>query len=111
MMRVIFLAVLAGVLALQAEFYYYQEPSNAFPDERVTSISSDDEIMRKIQEKLNSATWSKKIEGANFQVSSGAVTIQGEVKTQSDRDRIANEIRRISGVRSIDNQITVQRRY
>lgn len=111
MNRIIFLALLAGTVSLQAEFYYYQEPSNAFPDERVTALGSDEEISRKIQEKLNSDTWSKKIEASNFQVSSGAVTIQGEVKTQSDRDRIANEIRRISGVRSIDNQITVQRRY
>lgn len=111
-MRTIFLAIgLLTISPVSAEVYYYPPSPNAFPDDTVKSVTSDDEISRRVEEKLKSDLWSKKVENANFQVSSGVVTLYGEVKTRSDRDRIANEIRKLTGVRGIDNQITVQGRY
>lgn len=93
---------------VSANIYYYPPSPNAFPNDTVKSVNSDDEITRRVEEKLKSDLWSKKIENANFQVSFGVVTLYGEVKTKSDRDRIVNEIRKLNGVRGIDNQITVQ---
>lgn len=109
--KLLIMAGLLGFSLASAEVYYYPPAPNAFPDDTVKSVSSDDEITRRVEEKLKSALWSKKIENANFQVSSGVVSLYGEVKTNSDRDRIANEIRKLTGVRGIDNQITVQGRY
>ena len=46
-------------------------------------------------------------QGVSVSVYRGDVTLRGTIGSQSEKDRIEREIRRISGVRTVDNQIQV----
>lgn len=69
---------------------------------------SDQELAKKIQDKISSGWFSKGNEQVNVQVNNGVVTLQGPVKAQSDKERIEKEVRNIEGVKSLNSQLTVQ---
>ena len=68
----------------------------------------DQELARKIQDKVNSGWFSKGSEQVTVQVNNGVVTIQGFVKTQSNKDKIEAEIRNIEGVKSLNSQLVAR---
>ncbi|MBS4168616.1 BON domain-containing protein [Parachlamydia sp. AcF125] len=70
--------------------------------------SSDQELARKIREKLSSGWFSRGYDQINIQVYKGAVTLQGTVRTQADKEKIEKEVRNMDGVKSLTSYISVQ---
>lgn len=66
----------------------------------------DQKISNDVQDELN--TWfSNAYKKITFTVNQGAVTLRGTVETQKDRAAIVDKVRKIKGVRSVNNQINV----
>jgi osmotically-inducible protein OsmY len=78
-------------------------------DSSYSSVAvSDQELTKKIQDKISSGWFSKGNEQVNVQVNNGVATLQGLVEAQSDKERIEKEVRNIEGVKSVNSQLTVQ---
>ncbi len=68
---------------------------------------SDQEIKRKIQEKLDSGWFSKGFQNVSFDVNNGNVTLRGSVDTLENKKKVEDSVRNIDGVRQVNNQITI----
>lgn len=69
---------------------------------------SDDALAKKIQDKLGPGWFSKGYDQVHVRVNNGVVLLQGTVKTREDKDKIEAEIRKLDGVKYLDNQLRVQ---
>lgn len=121
MKRYYFLALLAGTAALSAGPYGISDtttdtspgsmstqsqapsnPTNFAPQMRTSLNTSDDaSVLTDIRKNLSS------YQGVSVSVYRGDVTLRGTIGSQSEKDRIEKEIRRISGVRTVTNEIQV----
>lgn len=67
---------------------------------------------RKVEERITKALLRRLVSGyegqIKFDVSQGNVTLNGFVGSKWDKDEIENRVRRVEGVHSINNQITIQ---
>lgn len=70
------------------------------------SSSSDQQLTKDIRGKLSSGMFSKGYEQLSVRVNNGDVTLIGTVPTQSDKDKVEKEVRNMTGVRSLNSQIT-----
>lgn len=68
---------------------------------------SDQELAKKVRDKVDSA-WSSKYDQISVFVNNGMVTLQGSVPTWKDKDNIEKAIRNLEGVRGLNSHITVQ---
>lgn len=69
-------------------------------------MSQDDmQMAKKIRDKLNSPAMGKGFEQVTVESSGGNVTLKGMVSSQSDKDRVEMEVRKMDGVKSVNNQI------
>jgi osmotically-inducible protein OsmY len=82
------------------------DPSDDNTDEN--SSVSDQELTKKIHDKLSSGLFSQGYNQVNIQVNNGNVTLQGTVKTWDDKRKIEKEIRNLDGVKSLSSEIQVQ---
>lgn len=69
---------------------------------------SDQDLLKKISDKIGSGWFSKGYENVNAQVNNGNVTLTGTVKTMDDKEKVEKEVRNIRGVRSLNSQISAQ---
>lgn len=67
---------------------------------------SDQELQKKVRDSLSS-WFSNDYKNVSADVNNGNVTLRGSVNTNDDRKKIEDKIRKIDGVRQINNQITV----
>lgn len=115
----IFLALVLGLnLSAFADYYQNQDasPSNdsyyssdSQPNNtRSTSNVSDQELTKKINDKIGPGWFTKGYDQVNFQVNNGFVTLQGSVKTQEDKEKVEKIVRDIDGVKGVNSRIAVQ---
>lgn len=72
-----------------------------------TIIVPDEQLSKKIREKLNDGWFSHVYHKVSFSIDKGHVRLYGVVENVHDRDRIADEIRKIRGVREVKNGIRI----
>jgi osmotically-inducible protein OsmY len=68
---------------------------------------SDPELSKKIKDKIGSGWFSKGYESVYFDVYNGNVMLKGSVETQEEKNKVQDAVRKIDGVKQIDNQINV----
>lgn len=109
---------LAMGLSLAATAYgdYYSSSSaysNSAPTtyrsgEMTATSASDQEILKKIQDKIGPGWFTQGYDQVKAQVNNGVVTLRGAVKTWKDKEKVENEVRNIHGVRTLNSQISVE---
>lgn len=71
--------------------------------------ASDQEINTKIRDALGSGWFSKGYENVSYDVNNGNVTLRGSVDTIENKNKVEESVRKIDGVRQVNNQITVDK--
>ncbi len=69
-------------------------------------IISDDDISKNVRDVLL-AVLLENMRSVTFEVNQGKVTLKGSVDSTEKKDKIAENVRRIEGVKTVDDQITV----
>lgn len=69
--------------------------------------TSDQEINRRIQDTLSSGWFSKGFQNVSFDVNNGNVNLRGSVDTLENKNKVEDSVRKIDGVRQVNNQITI----
>lgn len=99
------LTVALGALCVTSAFADY----NRNQDSVMTgTTATDQDLAKKIQSKISSGWFASGYKNVSVQVNNGAVTLQGFVKSQSEKDKLEKEIRNIEGVRSLNSQLSIQ---
>lgn len=86
----------------------YQDSSRGYRNDSRNEGVSDQELTKKIRDKIGSGWFSRGYEDVNFRVNNGVVTLQGSVQTESDKEKVEKEIRNLNGVRSLNSNLMVQ---
>ncbi|CUI17435.1 Conserved hypothetical secreted protein [Candidatus Protochlamydia naegleriophila] len=95
---------------------YYQQSSQSYNRDQQKNYSqrdnnqggvSDQEINRKLQDKLGSGWFSKGYQNVSFDVHNGIVNLRGSVDTLENKNNVEDSVRKIDGVRQVNNQITI----
>lgn len=73
------------------------------------ATDADRNINKKIREKLGDGWFTKGYKNIQLNTSNGNVTVTGFVNKDSDVQYITDEIKKIDGVKAVNNQITVNR--
>jgi len=84
-----------------------QESEKKFPRD-IASTSSDRQINAKIRERLNGSYFSKGFEMLVVKTANGVVIISGTVNKSDDIQKINDQLKGIEGVKSVNNQLSVQ---
>jgi osmotically-inducible protein OsmY len=87
---------------------YSADANDGYRNNVNNSNISDQDLTKKIQDKIGPGWFSKGYDQVSFQVNDGIVTLQGSVKTASDKGKVEREVRNINGVRGLNSQIAVQ---
>ena len=74
---------------------------------RDTKVLSDQEINDRIRDAIGSGWFSKGYQNVTYTVRDRYVSLRGSVETIDDKKNVEDAIRKIDGVRSIDNQVMV----
>lgn len=69
---------------------------------------SDQDINKKIQDTVGSGWFSRGYQNVSFDVNNGNVTLRGTVDSMEDKRKIEDKVRKLDGVRQINNQILVR---
>lgn len=89
---------------------YRDTPSQRDSDQKSDSRDSrnvpDQEISKNVQDLLEPGVFSKGYPNVKFNVNNGNVTLRGTVDTQDDKTKIEDNVRKVKGVRQVNNQIT-----
>lgn len=73
-----------------------------------SEIVSDQDLTKKIRDKIGSGWFSRGYEDVQVAVNNGNVTLAGTVRTIDDKQKVEKEVRKIDGVKNVDNRISVQ---
>lgn len=87
----------------------YQNRDSGYYQGSATKVISDQEINDKIRDAIGSGWFSKGYENVSFNVRNGNVSLRGSVATLDDRKNVEDAVRKIEGVRSVDNQIVINK--
>lgn len=88
--------------------YQVQQPATTTMDTNVSkSALSKEDMVKKIREMLTSVTFSKGLQVVTLDFADGKVTITGTVDSQENKDKVGDLVKKIDGVTSVDNQLTV----
>lgn len=85
-----------------------KDPYSGSSSATYSETSGDQELARRIREKISSGWFSRGYDRVSVQVNNGAVIIQGVVKSQADKDKVEKEIRDIDGVKSLTSHVNVE---
>lgn len=88
----------------QDQGYYDNRSSNMDNDQK---ILSDQELTQKLHDTLSAGWLSKGYPNVSYEVLNGRVVLKGTVESEDDRNKIEDNIRKINGVRQVNNQIRV----
>jgi osmotically-inducible protein OsmY len=87
-------------------YYENTEYSNQVQPSTDQKNVSDQEIQKKVQSSLSS-WFSKEYKSVTSNVNNGNVTLQGTVNTLEEKKKLDETVRKIDGVRQINNQVVV----
>ncbi|HEY4831554.1 MAG TPA: BON domain-containing protein [Waddliaceae bacterium] len=99
---------------VNADYFHKNSQSNndesyGNKSEKIESgTSSDQDLAKKIRDKIGSGWFRKGYDEVQVQVRKGNVMLQGSVKTREDKEKVEKEVRNINGVRNVNSQISVQ---
>lgn len=80
-------------------------------DDQAKASRADEEITRRIREELTrNNELSSYAQNVKIITMGGIVTLRGPVKTQQERDWIVNAAQKVSGVRTIQNELEVNKK-
>lgn len=68
---------------------------------------SNQEINKKIEDTLSGGWFSKGFQNVSFDVNNGNVNLRGSVDSLENKNKIEDSVRKIDGVRQVNNQITI----
>lgn len=90
-----------------------EAPSGADKTLPTASDQSGDEADRKITQQIRQAvtkddSLSTSAQNVTIVTQAGKVTLRGTVKSQGEKQKIAEKAKQVSGVKNVDNQITVK---
>lgn len=80
---------------------------NDYPQDRASS-AADRQINSRIRDAIGNGWFAKKYEAIVIRTDQGIVTIEGFVDTFDDQRKLNDEIRKIAGVRSVNNNVQVK---
>lgn len=95
----------------KVEFEVKVQPTGKYTKPDMSGVSEDrvpdsnDLLIRDVRDKLRG---SYKNYNINIHVMDGVVTLTGTVKTLQDKDKIEKDIKKIDGVKKVDNQLQVK---
>jgi osmotically-inducible protein OsmY len=93
----------------QSQAPYYQSQQNGYrQDANRNDQVSDQELIKKVHDKISSGWLAKGYEKVTTQVFNGSVTLQGSVPTWDDKEKLEKEIRNIEGVKNLNSQLRVE---
>lgn len=92
---------------MQPQQYPNQNNQNPPVNAQNSKIPTDQEIGKEIQDDLSSGWFSKGFEGVKYQVNNGNVFLGGTIDTIENRNKLDEKIRKINGVRQVNNQIMI----
>ena len=86
-----------------------QRDNNSYrsQDSNNQRTSSDQEINKKIQDTLSSGWFFKGFKNVSFDVNNGNVNLRGSVDTLENKNKVEDAVRKIDGVRQVNNQIAI----
>jgi osmotically-inducible protein OsmY len=70
-------------------------------------IVSDQELNKNIQDTLSSGWFSKGFQNVSFDVNNGNVNLRGSVDTIENKNKVEDSVKKIEGVKQVNNQITI----
>jgi osmotically-inducible protein OsmY len=73
----------------------------------IQRMPSDQEINKKIQDTIGSGWFSKGFQNVSFDVNNGNVNLRGSVDTLENKNKIEDSVKKIDGVRQVNNQISI----
>lgn len=85
-----------------------QKERGDFPQDQYAS-PEDKELNKKIRNKISKGWFWDSYKDIQINTMGGAVTVEGSVDSQQDKDKITKEIQAISGVRSVTNDLDVNK--
>lgn len=85
---------------------HYAPPPTTYDTQGTYGNIDDQSITTQVQNTLGS--YQSKYSNVTVSVASGNVTLKGSVNSQEDKDNLGALVGGINGVRSINNQVTVQ---
>lgn len=88
------------------ESYYYQ-PDNSHEETMSTSENASDQATSKRVYEALYGYISVGNQNIAFEFNDGVVTLTGHVNSQEDKDKIENDLKKVEGVKHINNKITV----
>ena len=68
---------------------------------------SDDQLMKDIRYELSPGMFTSGYEQVKVDVKNGQVTLTGSVQTPKDKEEVDKKVRKVKGVRSVDNEVRV----
>jgi len=71
------------------------------------NLNPDQAISQKVHDSLTGGWLSKGYQNVSYDISNGTVTLRGNVDSQDNKDSIDATIKKIDGVKQVNNQITV----
>ncbi|CRX37942.1 BON domain-containing protein [Estrella lausannensis] len=75
-----------------------------------TAKATDQEITRRVNDRLRTGWFSQGMHRVSIQVKNGEVTLTGSIKTDEDRARLEKEVLETQGVANVINKLRVQQK-
>lgn len=88
-----------------SEYSEYRDGNRNVP--RTVKTITDEEISQKVHEALSSNWISSGYPDVTFDVNNGTVNLRGYVKTQDEKGKLENVIKKIDGVKQVNSEISV----
>lgn len=82
--------------------------TEGFTKQNADKVIPDQEIYKKIKDKIGSGWFSKGYDQVTAQVNSGTVNLQGTVDTWNDKEKLEKEIRNLDGVKRLNSVLRVK---
>lgn len=83
------------------------EDDNDYPQDRAAT-DADRRLNNKIRDAISNGWFAKKFETLVIRTDKGTVTIEGVVESFDDQRKLNDEIRKVEGVRSVNNNVQVK---
>lgn len=74
---------------------------------KTTKIVTDEEIAKQVHEAVSSNWLSSGYPEVTFDVNNGTVNLRGNVKTQDEKIKLESAVKKIDGVKQVNNQVSV----
>lgn len=105
----------------QNQLYYQQQGNQSYDRDQQSNYDnaygapkdvnqrgfSDQEINKRIHDTLSSGWFSKGFKNVYFDVNNGVVNLRGSVDTLENKNKVEDSVKKIDGVKQVNNQITI----